>query len=335
MPAGDWFSSVCAALGIQREVAGGEGVQCDISFRMRPAFQEKVIARKGAHLLVQDWMGNIVEISDRYDFSYLRQAKDFVTRRWLRFPVADRRSFEKMKKRYDPDDSARYPEDLSRRLTRLRERTHLTRVAVNGPFWQMREWCGFEPLCYLCADDPSFVREMAEFWAAFVSRVLARVLDAGVLDLLLISEDMAYKGKSMVSPQMVRELLLPVWKRWAGEARQAGVCLVMVDSDGCVDELLPLWIEAGVNATTPVEVAAGCDIVSYRRRCGTKMAYAGGIDKRAIAKGQRAIEEELDRVRPVAEGGYIPSCDHAVPPDVSWQDFLRYAGLLAELTAWR
>jgi hypothetical protein len=65
------------------------------------------------------------------------------------------------------------------------------------------------------------------------------------------------------------------------------------------------------------------------------MAFGGGIDKRALAAGGDAMRAELMRVAPlIAEGGYVPGCDHGVPPDVSWQNFVEYARLLAQLTGW-
>ena len=61
-----------------------------------------------------------------------------------------------------------------------------------------------------------------------------------------------------------------------------------------------------------------------------------GIDKRAIAAGGETMRGELLRVIPplLEEGGYIPGCDHGVPPDISWPNFVDYARLLAELTGW-
>lgn len=47
------------------------------------------------------------------------------------------------------------------------------------------------------------------------------------------------------------------------------------------------------------------------------------------------IEEELSRIEPVVrDGGYIPSCDHGVPSDVSWPHFVEYSRRLAEMTGW-
>jgi uroporphyrinogen-III decarboxylase len=119
---------------------------------MNPTFEEKVLEHKDGHYIVQDWMGNITEISDEYDFTYIRSAKDVVA------------------------------------------------IRFSGPFWQMREWCGFEPLCMMFIDQPDLVEEMAGFWTDYVSKVLRRLLEAGVVDCVGMSEDMAYKEKSMISP---------------------------------------------------------------------------------------------------------------------------------------
>jgi hypothetical protein len=65
------------------------------------------------------------------------------------------------------------------------------------------------------------------------------------------------------------------------------------------------------------------------------MAYLGGVDKRSIAAGGKAIEDEIRRLEPVIKtGGFIPGCDHGVPADASWKDFLYYIKLLAQATGW-
>jgi len=58
----------------------------------------------------------------------------------------------------------------------------------------------------------------------------------------------------------------------------------------------------------------------------------GGIDKTALAAGPDAIDAELARIAPViGTGGYVPACDHYVPPDVSWESFCHYRRRLCEL----
>jgi uroporphyrinogen-III decarboxylase len=329
-----WMNVLCREIGIEPERTQPQ-VWHGVETRMMPVFEEKVLEHKDGHYIVQDWMGNITEISDEFDVTYIRTAKDFVTRKWHKFPVESRADFEEMKKRYNPDESKRYPADFAERVKKMRNRDYVVSLHVSGPFWQLREWCGFEPLCMKFIEEPEFVREMIEFWTEYVSRVLRRLLDAGVSDSLGINEDMAYKEKSMISPAMTREFLLPTWRRWVAEAKAAGVPLIDMDSDGKVDELIPIWIEAGINLCDPIEVAAGNDINQYRKTFGRKIAFRQGVDKRRMAKGGKVIEDELARIAPVVrDGGFIPGCDHGVPHDISWKDFIHYGKCLAELTGW-
>ena len=323
-----------------REVGGtipfpmrGEGFR--INERMIPYFEEKVIGRKGDTQIVQDWKGNICEISSKYTTEYLRNAIDFVTRRWVKCPVENRDDWESMKKRYDADDLSRLPENPEEIGKRLVDREYPITFGFSGPFWQLREWLGFEGLCEMFYDDPDFVKDMIDFWQTHVSRLLERALSYVIPDEVHLSEDMAYKSFSMISPDMVREFLLPTWKKWGQIIRDAGVPNYGMDSDGFIGELIPLWMEAGINVCDPIEVAAGNDINDFRRRFGKKMAYRGGVDKRAMAKGGQVIIDEINRLRPVIDdGGYIPSCDHGIPADVSWPNFLSYVKLLAEATGW-
>jgi len=310
-------------------------VSLDADFRMIPQFEEEVLEHRNGHYVVRDWKGNICEISDEYDVTYLRQAIDFVTRRWISCPVETRDDWEQMKTRYDIDAPGRFPADFAARCETARQRNHVLGFRFAGPFWQMREWCGFEGLCILMAEKPEFVDEMAEFWQDFVSRMLERILAHVVPDSVGFNEDMAYKAKAMISPAMTRRFCKPSWDRWTRQLRSAGVPLIDMDSDGFIGELIPIWIESGINVCDPIEVAAHNDIVEFRHRFGHQMAYTGGVDKRAMAKGGPTLREEIRRIEPVVrDGGYIPGCDHGIPADVSWQNFVDYCRLLAQITGW-
>jgi uroporphyrinogen decarboxylase len=331
----DWREYLLDKLDIEPEPAGA-ALDLGVDFRMIPRFEEKVLEHRDGHYVVQDWKGNVCEISDEYDVTYLRQAKDFVTRRWIRCPVESADDWEVMKARYEVDALGRFPADFAERCEKARDRDWVLSVSVSGPFWQMREWCGFEGLCMMMVENPGLVQEMAAFWTEFVSAVLGEILRHIVPDRLAVSEDMAYKERAMISPAMTREFLAPSWSRWSAEARAAGCPLVDMDSDGYVGELVPIWVECGINVCDPLEVAAGNDIAEYRRLFGRSMAYRMGVDKRAMGKGGDAVRAELERVRPVVEdGGYIPGCDHGVPPDVSWPRFVEYSRIIASLTGWR
>ncbi len=306
-----------------------------VNERMIPQFEEEVLEHKDGHLIVRDWKGNVCEISDDYSIEYLRNAIDFVTRRWLKCPVETRDDWADMKRRYDASAPVRLPENPQRHAAELQDRSWPIRFHFSGPFWQMREWLGFEGLCYKMADDPAFVHEMAEFWKEYIAGLLENALQYIVPDEVHLSEDMAYKSYSMISPKMARDFLFPCYQRWGEIIRGAGVPIYAMDSDGYIGDLIPIWMDAGINACDPIEVAANNDIVDFRRRFGREMAYSGGVDKRSIAKGGKAIEDEIERIRPVIDGGgYIPGCDHGVPHDVSWPNFVHYTRLLAKATGW-
>ena len=86
---------------------------------MIPQFEEKVLEHRDGHYVVQDWKGNICEISDKFDVTYLRKAMDFVTRRWIKLPGRDAATTgSEMKKRYDPDAPGRFPADFADRCRR-------------------------------------------------------------------------------------------------------------------------------------------------------------------------------------------------------------------------
>ena len=311
------------------------GESFPVNERMIPQFEEKVIeVRENSHI-VQDWKGNICEIGKEFTTDYLRDAIDFVTRRWIRCPVESWDDWEAMKQRYDADDPARLPDDARARAARLADRSWPITCHFSGPFWQMREWLGFESLCTTFYDDPDLIRDMVRFWTDHIARLMENAFTFLVPDEVHLSEDMAYKAFSMVSPAMAREFLMPVWAAWGEIIRSHGVPLYGMDSDGFIGELIPLWIEAGINACDPVEVAALNDIVAFRTEFGTRIAFKGGVDKRRMAEGGAALQAELRRLEPVVQsGGYIPSCDHGIPSDVSWPNYLEYVRLLARMTGW-
>jgi len=331
----DWFPHVIETLGIDYDWPVRPAPKLDIDFNLRPVFEEKVLERREGSLIVQDWKGNVCEISDQFDVTYLRSARDFVTRNWIRCPVENRDDWLQMRERYDASDPGRFPENFAALGAAVADRDDIIKIVVSGPFWIMREWCGFEGLCMLMIDEPDLVAEMAEFWKTYVSDMFTRMLEHVTPDHVQFSEDMAYKAKAMISPAMTREFCKPSWDLWTAQLKGAGVPAVEIDSDGYIGGLIPIWIESGVHVTRPVEVAAGNDINAFRAEFGQKMAYQDGVDKRAMAKGGDVLRAEMKRIEPVVMGGgYVPGCDHGVPSDVSWPNYLEHTRLLAQMSGW-
>jgi uroporphyrinogen decarboxylase len=195
-----------------------------------------------------------------------------------------------------------------------------------GFYSMLRNWMGTEPLSYLLYDDPALIDESLECLTEFALGLLARAVQDLRVDFYIIHEDMAGKGGPLMGPAQFRRFLAPHYRRLIDFFRGHGVGLILVDTDGNFEALIPQFLEVGVDGFCPMEVAAGMDPVALRRRYGTAFCMIGGIDKREVAKGRGAIDRQIEQViHPLLErGGYIPTIDHSIPPDVAYADFLYY-----------
>jgi len=141
---------------------------------------------------------------------------------------------------------------------------------------------------------------------------------------------MAYNAGPLLSPSLARKYMLPRYRRVNEYLFSRGVKFIGLDSDGQIDSLIPIWIDSGINYLFPFEVQCGMDVLRVRREYGRDLRIAGGVDKRALAKGPDAIDAELARVRPlIEEGGYLPMTDHSIPPDVSFDNHRYYLERIA------
>jgi len=191
---------------------------------------------------------------------------------------------------------------------------------------------GLVNFSYALYDQEAWIGEMMTHLADLTLAVIEKVLVP--LDVPIDHgqwwEDMAYNNGPLISPDHVRRLMLPNFRRVNDALRQLGVPVISIDSDGNCEKLIPVWLDSGINCVFPNEVAAGSDVVALRREFGRDLLLMGGIDKRALAQDKQAIREELDRRLPlVAEGGYIPEIDHAVPHDIPFENYCYYRELLA------
>ena len=90
-------------------------------------------------------------------------------------------------------------------------------------------------------------------------------------------------------------------------------------------DLVPMLMDAGVDILWPLERAADQDPVRLRKKFGRSLRLWGGVDKRVLTQGPAAIDAHLREFIPlIEEGGFIPTVDHTVPPDVSWENFQYY-----------
>lgn len=252
---------------------------------------------------------------------------------YLEFPVKNRHDFEKIKERYDWDTKERFAEDFDKKVAEIKKGNWPLRFHMEGFFGQLRNWMGFEALLLAYYDDPELLRDVSDFWAGFYVNMLEKTIERVNIDYATIWEDMAYKNGPMISPQLFREFMTPYYKKITEVLKGKGIDIIFVDTDGNCTELIPLFLEAGVTGMYPFEVQAGMDIVKLRKRY-PRLQIIGGLNKRVLIEGDREkIEREILLKVPflISQGGYIPSLDHAVPPDISLKNYKHYLSILKKV----
>ena len=297
---------------------------CEAGFA--PAFEEKVLESRGEHEVWQDFAG--------------RQVLCFAGRRsgfmpeYIDHPVKDANSWETLCKwRLNPDT----PERLDARLAAEMEKAKraaaqgmLMSQRLVGGYMYLRSLIGPEGVLYLVYDNPALIHDCMQTWLNLADRVIAEHQKHVTLDELFIGEDICYNHGPLISPDMIHEFIFPYYAQLLKNIRSRQIdkarhLYFQVDTDGFADPVIPLYQELGMDVMSPFEVASNCDVL----RTGQEhpgLAVFGGVDKRALAKGPAAIDELVDRIFPAmrARGGFIPTCDHGVPEEVRYADYLHY-----------
>ncbi|NJD04172.1 MAG: hypothetical protein FIA99_16615 [Ruminiclostridium sp.] len=288
-----------------------------------PDFGYTQIEDKGDTLIVRDQYGILKEI--RKNGSSIP--------RFIEYPVKTAADWEELKKRLDPESPQRFPDNWNI----LKEKYNREDKAIQlgswpyGLFGTLRDMMGVEELLVSFYEQPELIRDMMDYLTDFWIAIYEKVCRDVKVDCIHMWEDMSGRNGSLISPGMVREFMMPNYKKIKRFAEKNDIPVFSLDTDGDCSELVPLYMECGINLVMPFEVAAGCDITGYRRKY-QELCIMGGIDKREIAKGKEAIDRELGRISEMFDHGrYIAALDHLVHPEISWADFNYFVNRLKEM----
>jgi uroporphyrinogen-III decarboxylase len=240
---------------------------------------------------------------------------------FLSYPVKTMKDFETLLPRLDGRHPARYPSDWEKRVREYQLSDRPLGFYLTGFFGFTRGLMGLENLCMAYYDDPDMVHAIAEQHTQFVLDAYQRALIDLQIDFVVIFEDMAYKSGALISPAIFKKFMMPYYIRLVEFLRSHRVKIILVDSDGNVNNLLALLMEVGVDGILPCEVRAGSDPTVLRKKY-PKASLIGGIDKMALESDFASIDRELEKLPALLElGGYIPGIDHLVPPTVSYDNY--------------
>jgi uroporphyrinogen-III decarboxylase len=200
---------------------------------------------------------------------------------------------------------------------------------LEGFFWFPRILLGIEKHLYAFYDQPALIHRINQDLTEWMQATIEKLLSFCTPDYMTFAEDMSYNHGTMLSKELFDEFMLPYYLKVIPLLKKAGV-IVFVDSDG--DITIPAhWFEqAGAEGMLPLERQSGVDITKLRKE-HPAMKFIGHFDKTQMNKGEAAMRKEFERLLPTAaKGGFLISCDHQTPPDVSLQDYLLYLSLFKE-----
>jgi uroporphyrinogen decarboxylase len=291
-----------------------------------PRFPRKVLEQSSEHIVYLDSFG----VTCRNDPGMRSLPLE------LDNPVKDRKTWEEYKQHYaESTIPARLPQDWDAVAARLRDRDFPIRLGgtYGGFLGFPRQIMGLTHYLITLYDDPELIRDICGTFLRFLLAYYDRVIRDLRVDCILIWEDMAGKQGSLISPDHFREFLAPCYRDMVGFARESGVDIVLTDSDGYVEELIPLIVETGVTGMYPFERAAGNDLLRIREAFPA-FQILGGFDKRVLFAGSNpaAIEAELAVTETMLDKGrFIPHVDHFVSQDCTLANFSYYRRRLNEI----
>ncbi len=270
---------------------------------------------------------------------------DGVTRKFLKdeatipagmdWPIKDRATWETLKEERLLLDNIRdrFPANWDALVTEYRNRDYPLAIGGYpfGLFGTPSHLLGYARLFEIYYEDPDLVHDIMTTFTNIWLAVFEEVLKDVEVDHIHFWEDISFGKGSMVPIWVVQEYMVPYYKRIIAFLKERGVNIILLDTDGDCNDLIPVYVEAGITGMYPFEAHCGMDIIKVRKEY-PELQICGGIPKAEIAKGKDRIDAILEPAEAVLKtGGYIPFGDHFIPPDVSWEDFKYYRNKLNAL----
>ncbi len=301
------------------------GPGLDVKFFLWPPFTQEILEERDGHQIFIDEFGALVE--------QMHPDRGSSIPRYLRYAIESRSDWERLRdERLDPNHPERIPFEIDSLGRQLATATYPVILPGYPPGWQapslygwIRNWMGVERLSLALYDDPGWVEEMMEHLTFLFLSLLERLAGKVQVDLCWWWEDMCYNRGPLISPQAFAKLMVPRYRRIATFLRHELNCEYnMLDCDGNIHKLVPLWLQAGINVMFPLE-ALHTDTLQLSQEFGDQVAFRGAFNKVALIEGAAAIDREFEHLRPLLKTGrFIPHTDHRVPPDVSLDNYQYY-----------
>ncbi len=162
-----------------------------------------------------------------------------------------------------------------------------------------------------------------------------------LLDMVKIGDDLGSQVGLLMSPAMYRRILKPIHADLIAFIKARTTAPVVFHTDGDVYDLLPDFIEIGVDVLNPVQASAGgmSDFAGLKRRFGENLVFCGGMDTHHVLPHGTPDEVRAEVRRVIATlgegGGYMLGAVHTVMGDVPPENVLAMVDAVEEFGRYR
>ena len=213
------------------------------------------------------------------------------------------------------------------------DRTEPYGLHCGSLYGTIRNWLGLENACYLYMDDEALFGEIIDAVGEVCYECTRTALAGGAtFDYAHFWEDICFKNGPLITPSVFEAKVGPHYKRITELVRSHGIDIISFDCDELIDSLIPTWLHNGVNTMFPIEVGTwDASIAPWREQYGPELLGVGGVRKVVFSRDRAAVDEEIERQRPLVDlGGYIPCPDHRLPVDAKWDNVRYYCDRMRE-----
>ncbi len=157
-----------------------------------------------------------------------------------------------------------------------------------------------------------------------------------LIDMVKIGDDLGSQVGLLMSPQMYRRILKPIHADQIAFIKARTKAPIVFHTDGDVYDLLPDFIEIGVDVLNPVQASAGgmSDFANLKRRFGENLVFCGGMDTHHVLPSGTPDEVRAEVKRVIetlgSDGGYMLGAVHTVMGDVPPENVLAMVDAVEE-----
>ena len=284
---------------------------------------------------IDSWGSGQLEVTPGYWFPGIHPLIDATT-------VEELENYPYWPDMSDPSRVAHVADD-ARRLAVQNKYAIMATPWLLFPFERAHAMQGMEAFLLNMAMYPDFARALLEKIAGYCKVLMGRFLDelGDNVDIIKIGDDLGTQESLMISPQMYRDLLMPIHADFIDFIKARTSAKIFFHSCGDVFPLIEDFIDIGVDILNPIQTSSGkmSDLAALKKRFGRNIVFCGGIDSHRILPygSVEEVRQEVHRVIDLlgAGGGTMIGAVHTVMDDVPPENVLAMVDAVEEFGHYR